>query len=78
MQHNPRAAFGQWLTHFGRNLDHSKEEFEQRLNAWSSNLQRHFDNQTAEAQLNGLADLSDEEFRLSYLGQRTRSKDLLR
>ena len=78
VQRDPRATFKQWLQHLGRSYEHDKEEFEQRLNVWFDNMRHLFDSQASEAQLNGLADMTDDEFRQAYLGQKTRSKQMLR
>lgn len=75
-QSDPRAVFTEWTQHFKRNYEHN--EFEQRLDNWYNNLQQFVKTQTATAQLNGLADMTDEEFRQAYLGQHARSKEMLR
>ena len=78
MQSDPRFAFQKWLRHHGRSLEHDKEEFERRLNVWYDNLRHLFEGPASQAQLNGLADITDEEFSQAYLGQMTRGKQMLR
>lgn len=76
MQASPRAVFQNWLSHIGKSYGPDTAKFERRLIIWQNNLQHLFSSQPSEAKLNNLADLTDEEFRQAYLGQRARPAEL--
>lgn len=73
-QAEPRSAFADWATHFGRSYAAGSAEFEARLGAWLHTLRHVLDapaHAAAEVPVNGFADMSDDEFRAAYLGQVT-------
>ena len=72
-QEDIRAAFSAWAAHNGKAYA-SQEEFANRLGVWTANVQRQLARtNAAEAAVNGLADLTTDEFRAAYLGYVPRS-----
>lgn len=83
MQDDARAVFSAWAT-FNSKQYSSTEEADRRFSVWSANVQRQVERQgqaTAgqQMEINGLADLSREEFKAAYLGHVPQSNgELLR
>jgi hypothetical protein len=73
-QEEVRSAFAAWAAHVGKAYA-SEQEFEVRLKIWAANVARQAAQaaNSAEVAVNGLADLTREEFRAAYLGQISRS-----
>ena len=73
-QEDVRRAFSAWAAHVGKAYA-SEQEFEARLQIWAANVARQAAQaaNSAEVAVNGLADLTREEFRAAYLGQISRS-----
>ena len=72
-QEDIRAAFSAWAAH-NEKAYASQQEFTERLGVWTANVQRQLGRtNAAEVAVNGLADLTTDEFRAAYLGYVPRS-----
>ena len=72
-QEDMGAAFAAWAAHNGKAYA-SQQEFAERLGVWTANVQRQLGRtNAAEVAVNGLADLTTDEFRAAYLGYVPRS-----
>lgn len=79
LQEGARAEFDAWAAHNGKDY-RTPEEADSRFAVWAANVQRQAStlaaaNNAAAAKVpvNGLADISLEEFKAAYLGQISRS-----
>ena len=79
IQEGSRAQFNAWAAHNNKEYS-SAEEAERRFAVWTANVQRQASKlaaadasgAAAEVSVNGLADVSLEEFKAGYLGQVSR------
>lgn len=76
VQEGSRAQFDAWAAQNGKEYS-TAEEAERRFAVWTANVQRQASklaasNSAAELPVNGLADVSLEEFKAGYLGQVSR------
>ncbi len=85
LQEGARAEFDAWAAHNGKDY-HTTEEADHRFTVWAANVQRQAatlaaanNAAAAEIPVNGLADITLEEFKAGYLGQVSRrNADALR
>lgn len=78
LQEGARAEFNAWAAHNGKDYG-TPEETDHRFAVWAANVQRQASTlaaannaAAAEVPVNGLADISLEEFKAGYLGQISR------
>lgn len=65
-----RGTFEKWVKHNDKHYEPGSGEWEARFNAWVGNFERLAARGQQTVLLNGLQDLSLDEFRDMYLGQR--------